>query len=80
MFLLADFVLIELFIYFRFIVTYNILPETEGHTLEDIETHFSDNSCKLTNWRIAKLGNNSKNCSDFVEIDLKSTNVESSTE
>lgn len=27
---------------------YNILPETEGRTLEDIEIHFADDSKKLT--------------------------------
>ena len=27
---------------------YNILPETEGRTLEDIEIHFADNNRKLT--------------------------------
>lgn len=34
------------------IVTYNILPETENRTLEDIELHFSDNSRPITNREI----------------------------
>lgn len=58
-------------------MTYNILPETEGRSLEDIETHFSDNSRKLTDWKIAKIGYYSKNRSDSDEIDLSSTNVKS---
>lgn len=32
---------------------YNILPETEGRSLEDIELHFSDNSKGITNRKIA---------------------------
>lgn len=36
------------------IVMYLILPETEGRTLEDIELHFSDDSKKLTDRKIAK--------------------------
>lgn len=36
------------------ILMYFILPETEGRTLEDIELHFSDNSKKLTDRKIAK--------------------------
>lgn len=34
---------------------YQILPETEDRSLEDIELHFSDNSKKLTDRKIAKL-------------------------
>lgn len=33
---------------------YNILPETEGRTLEDIEIHFADNTRKLTDHYIAR--------------------------
>lgn len=33
--------------------TYNVLPETEGRTLEDIERHFSDKTKKLTDHNIA---------------------------
>lgn len=33
---------------------YFILPETEGRSLDDIELHFSDNSKKITDWKIAK--------------------------
>lgn len=31
------------------------MPETENRTLEDIEFHFSDNSKKLTDRKIAKV-------------------------
>lgn len=44
-------------IHFHFhslIVLYNILPETEGRTLEDIEIHFSDNDKSLTDHKIKK--------------------------
>lgn len=37
---------------------YQILPETEGCTLQDIETHFSDNNRKFTDRHIAKLSAN----------------------
>lgn len=36
------------------ILMYNILPETESRTLEDIEMHFADNSKKLTDHKIPK--------------------------
>lgn len=36
---------------------YLILPETENKSLEDIELHFSDNSKKMTNHKIAKVTN-----------------------
>lgn len=46
-----------------FIVMYQILPETEGRSLEDIELHFSNNSLKLTDRNIPKTSSkqNSKN-------------------
>lgn len=34
---------------------YLILPETENRSLEDIERHFSDNSKKITDHKIAKM-------------------------
>lgn len=34
------------------ILMFNILPETENRSLEDIELHFSDNSKKITDWYI----------------------------
>lgn len=40
---------------FGLILMYNILPETEGRTLEDIELHFSDNSKNITDRKISKL-------------------------
>lgn len=33
---------------------YNVLPETENRSLEAIETHFSDDSKKITDWHIPK--------------------------
>lgn len=37
----------------RFIVMYNIMPETEKRSLEDIEYHYSDNTKGLTDIDIA---------------------------
>lgn len=37
------------------IVMFNILPETENRSLEDIEIHFSDKTKKITNYKIEKL-------------------------
>lgn len=37
------------------ILMYKILPNTENRTLEDIEMHFSDNSKKLTDRKIARI-------------------------
>lgn len=39
------------------IFAYFVLPETEGRSLEDIELHFTDDSKKFTDWRIAKTTN-----------------------
>lgn len=36
------------------VLVYIIMPETENRTLEDIEMHFSDNSKKITDRKIAK--------------------------
>lgn len=36
------------------ILMYKILPETENRTLEDIEKHFSDDSKKITDYKIPK--------------------------
>lgn len=38
-----------------FVFIYFLIPETEHRTLEDIETHFSDNQRKLTDINIIKL-------------------------
>lgn len=48
---------------------YLILPETENRTLEDIELHFSDNKRKLTDRKIAKSSDKSKN----VEMEATSS-------
>lgn len=36
------------------IFTYNVLPETEGRSLEEIELHFADNSKNMCHREIAK--------------------------
>lgn len=36
------------------IITYYVMPETEGRSLEDIEVHFSDNSRSLFDRKIAR--------------------------
>lgn len=46
---------------FGFVLLYKIMPETENRTLEDIEMHFSDNSKKLTDRKIAKQDETEKN-------------------
>lgn len=37
-----------IFVIFRWIAAYNILPETEGRTLEAIEAHFSKKQHRMT--------------------------------
>lgn len=39
-------------LFFRFIVMVNILPETEGRSLENIELHYADNTKGLTDINI----------------------------
>lgn len=36
------------------ILMFNIMPETENRSLEDIELHFSDNSKQITDWYIPR--------------------------
>lgn len=36
------------------ILMFNIMPETENRSLEDIELHFSDDSKKITDWYIPR--------------------------
>lgn len=46
------------------IFTYNVLPETENRSLEEIELHFADNSKNLCDRKIGKksmTGSGSKN-------------------
>lgn len=43
------------------ILMYQIMPETEGRTLEDIEMHFSDNSKKITDRNIVKMNATEQN-------------------
>lgn len=40
--------------FFRFVVMFFILPETEQRSLEDIELHYSDNTKGITDIRIRK--------------------------
>lgn len=48
---------------------YNILPETEGRTLADIEMHFSDKTKKITHHKIPKSKNsNIKDAFDSNEM------------
>lgn len=54
------------FFYFRFIVAYFVLPETENCTLEEIEMHFSDKSKGLTDIRIEKIENYMEKCDEIV--------------
>lgn len=42
---------------------YNVLPETENHSLEEIELHFADNSKGL---RDRKIRNKSNLLDDYV--------------
>lgn len=37
------------------ISAFSMMPETESRSLEDIELHITDNSKKLTDWRIQKV-------------------------
>lgn len=37
------------------ILSYKILPETEGRALEDIELHFSDKTKSITDHKIPKM-------------------------
>lgn len=56
---------------------YNILPETENRSLEDIEIHFSDKTKKITDHKIAKLdlshtnNNEMKSNSNGMQADSK---------
>lgn len=54
--------------------TYNILPETENRSLEDIEKHFSDNSKKLTDRHIpiSKSAESAKKADESVYNGSKS--------
>lgn len=40
---------------FGIVLIYLIMPETENRTLEDIEMHFSDNTKKITDRKIARI-------------------------
>lgn len=40
---------------FGLIVMYNILPEMENRTIEEIEQHFADDSKKITDRKINKI-------------------------
>lgn len=49
---------------------YNILPDTENRTLEEIELHFSDKTKKITDRNIAKINSESNN----VNVDKTNQN------
>lgn len=42
------------------ILMYNILPDTDNRTLEEIELHFADNSKKITDRKIQKINSKSE--------------------
>lgn len=46
---------------------FNVLPETENCSLEDIEIHFSDKSKSLTNHKIQKLDLRYKNKNNKIK-------------
>lgn len=46
------------------IFTYNVLPETENRSLEDIELHFADNSKNLCDRNIPKRSKKTVNCKE----------------
>lgn len=54
--------------FFGLIATYNILPETEKRTLEDIELHFSDKQKGLRDRKISQGSILSKNFEDPEDI------------
>lgn len=45
---------------YRLVVMFYILPETENCSLEDIESHFSDNNKKITDINIFRSRSNDK--------------------
>lgn len=50
------------------IFTYNVLPETEGRSLEDIELHFADNSKTICDRKIVKRSKKSANSNGTDKI------------
>lgn len=58
------------FILFRILAYYFLLPETENISLEDIETHFSDNKKKITEISIKKTA--PKRCQTIETIEMAS--------
>lgn len=68
------------------VVMFNILPETENRSLEDIEIHFSDKTKKITNYKIEKLdlylreSNDTKpNSNGMPTIQQKDESIKSTT-
>lgn len=51
------------------IISYNILPDTEKRTLEEIEIHFSHNKRRLTDRKIAVINLNMKHNEGAAVID-----------
>lgn len=61
------------------ILMYNILPETEGRTLEAIELHFSDKTKKFTDNKIPKTKPIQKQTQD-KEKDIEIATISASME
>lgn len=53
------------------IFTYNVLPETENRSLEEIELHFADNSKNLCDRNIVKKSKNSMSGNDVGSVNTK---------
>lgn len=59
------------------IFTYNVLPETEGRSLEDIELHFADNSKNICDRKIARKSKKSTNSNEKAKnVKKVSSNVD----
>lgn len=55
------------------VLMYKIMPETENKTLEDIELHFSDDTKKITDRKIAKNNSTKKEERTHLSDDIART-------